>query len=428
MKQFLTLVFVFSFLGSHSQWTRELQLPASTIYSLYRDDSDLLAGGQGIVYFSRDKGETWDSTSLIPGLNSIDAIIVHRNELYVASYGYGVYKSRDFGRTWTNIENGIIHYVSQFCTWRGNLYAATLGGGVFLLDSVRLDQWINYNQGLSNLSLNLYCIAANARTLVAGALTNGTFDRRPIDTSAWSEQFVLNRINPNEGFYDIVTAHDSLFMAGFKAFYLSTNDGLDWNTIATPLFASVTTLLNTNEALLLVRNYTNSNTITNSLYYYVRKDSLQYPAIPFSTVDNRFTYRMQILGGRLWAATTDGLYYMPISGLPGITPANDTDSSGNQEGSPPDSVKTSFGVGNVYPNPISVNGRIQLQTDEPGELSAALFDAGGKLVQMITGHQRLQPGQTILSLNMNNLSTGTYFLRLIINGRVFLRKIIHTSP
>src|SRR5437762_12840939 len=127
MKLIFTLLFLLNLNVSFSQWTRVEQLPASDIFSLYKKNNTIYAGGIKIVDFSNDNGETWDSTSRVPQLITVDNVIVHNDELYASSVGRGVYKSPDGGATWQNISSGIPPIISDFCEWQGDLYAATLG-------------------------------------------------------------------------------------------------------------------------------------------------------------------------------------------------------------------------------------------------------------------------------------------------------------
>jgi photosystem II stability/assembly factor-like uncharacterized protein len=230
MKPIITIALLLYFSNSFSQWTRVQQLPSSDISGLYRKGNTLYAGGKSIIYFSRNKGRTWDSTNRIPQFSSVDNIVVYENELYAASFSFGVYKSVDGGITWKNINAGLFPFVSDFTEWKGNLYAATLGGSVFKLEPVNRNSWSSFNNGLSSLSLNLTSIASTNSTLIAGTLANGMYDYLPANSTIWKERFLLGQIKPSEGVYDIVTAHDSLFLSGHSGlFYLSTNRGRTWN-------------------------------------------------------------------------------------------------------------------------------------------------------------------------------------------------------
>ena len=59
-------------------------------------------------------------------------------------------------------------------------------------------------------------------------------------------------------------------------------------------------------------------------FFYIKKDSLQNPFVNFSVVPNHFTWKIDILGDKLWDASDHGLFFMPLSNLPGITAADDS--------------------------------------------------------------------------------------------------------
>src|SRR5256885_14659433 len=120
MKGIFTFIFALHLTASFSQWTRLQQLPSSDIFSLYRNGNALYAGGRNIIYFSFDKGQTWDSTKFIPQLSAVDNIIVFKNELYASSFNLGVQKSVNGGASWQPINTGIIPAVSDFCEWKGD--------------------------------------------------------------------------------------------------------------------------------------------------------------------------------------------------------------------------------------------------------------------------------------------------------------------
>ena len=325
MKKRLLFFHVFLLLSycSFSQWTRVQQLPATDIFSLYHKDSVLYAGGKNIVYISRDKGRSWDSTTRIPQFSMVDNVIVYKNELYASSYSVGVYKSSDEGNTWRNISTGIFPFLSDFCEWRGDLYAATLGSSVFKLDPVRRDNWLPFSNGLSSLSSNLNSIAGNNKALVAGTIANGLYDYLEANSINWEERFLLGQIRPTEGVYDIITAHDSLFLAGFTGrLYMSTDNGLNWNIFGS-LPSNITSLANASQALLLSRSSFNGVTYT-TFFDYIKKTSLQGPFVHFSTLADHYSYKLDILADRLWDASSNGLFYMPLSDLDGITAADDT--------------------------------------------------------------------------------------------------------
>ena len=319
MKLIFTLVSVLYFSTSFSQWTRVQQLPSSDIFTVYHKDNILYAGGKRVIYVSKDEGQTWDSTATIPSPPLINNIIVYKDELYAASAPSGVFKSSDGGLTWQNIRTGLLFPdISDFCEFKGDLYAATLGNSVYKLDPVSKNKWLFFGNGLSDLSANLNCIAGHGNALVAGTNANGIYDYLPANSTIWEERLLSGQISPNEKAYDIVTAHDTLFYAsGGGRFYMSTDDGFTWQRIGNSLPTAATNIVNAKQALIKTRYIFNGS--SNTLFYFIKKDALQDPFVNFSVVFNHFSYKIDILGNRLWDASTGGLFYMSLSTLPDIS-------------------------------------------------------------------------------------------------------------
>lgn len=322
LKLIIALVLLLNSSVLFAQWKRVEQLPASDIHSLNREGNTLYAGGKDIIYISVDTGQTWDSTSRIPQFISVDNVIIFKNELFVSSYSIGVAKSVDGGRTWQNITSGIIPFVSDFCIWNGDLYAATLGNSVYKLDPVLRNRWLTFSEGLSSLSANINSIAATNHAMVAGTLANGIYDHRPVNSTVWEERLLSGQVRPTEGVYDIITANDSLLLAGKSGtFYISTDYGLSWSRFGGLLPSTFTSLANAREALLLASNTFNG--VNNTSFLYLKKDSFTESFVPFSFVPDHFTYKLDIYAGWIWDASTKGLFYMSLSALPGITDAED---------------------------------------------------------------------------------------------------------
>lgn len=84
--------------------------------------------------YSRDGGETWGNIFINRNSQSymglIQGFLVDRNEIYVYTWRHGIYKTTDYGYTWTTLSNGIPH------DWYGFVYDV---------------QWMALNHG------TLYC-------------------------------------------------------------------------------------------------------------------------------------------------------------------------------------------------------------------------------------------------------------------------------
>jgi Secretion system C-terminal sorting domain len=255
----------------------------------------------------------------------VTSIIVHKNELYAAAPNKGVFKSPDGGSTWQEISSGNDTLdVSDFCEFRGDLYASTLGNSVYKLDPVTRNRWLSFKNGLGSISEVATALAATSNTMIAGTLNNGLYDYLPANSATWEERFLLPRISVNEGSFYIITAHDTLFWPGRTGFfYMSTDGGLNWNHFGNRLTTGNNSIVNAKQALLASRYFFDGVNFINA-FYYLKKDSLQNQFVNFSVVPDRFTWQIDILGDKLWDATDRGLFFMPLSNLPGITSADDS--------------------------------------------------------------------------------------------------------
>jgi hypothetical protein len=441
MKFTFTFMFVLLFAVAFSQWKRVEQLPAADISSLYRKDSVLYAGGKDKVYISKDKGQSWDSSALISFNGPVDAMIVYKNELFVASFGKHVFKSRNDGATWQDIGTGLFPFVQKFCEWRGNLYAATLGDGFYKLDSTRKDRWTPFNNGLSSLSANVNAVGANTHTMIGGTLANGILDRIADNSTQWEERLIINRIVPNGIVFDIIAAHDTLFLTSLPSSYMSTDNGITWNKIGSSISSNYTNLLNAKQAILGARNFFDGAKF-NTTFFFLKKESLEAAFVAFSQVTDHFSYRMEIIGDKLWDASSHGLYFMSLTDLPGITAAEDEKDTvtvvgpgnpgnpGNpgepvNPGGPGEPTHYTFSIGKVFPNPVAGEGHIALSLDAPKSVSAYIYDVTGKLVWAIANKQQMAAGNNILSFSMKNMQSGIYFIKLVIDGKVFTKEIFH---
>jgi photosystem II stability/assembly factor-like uncharacterized protein len=149
----------------------------------------------GLVHVTRDGGRTW--TNVTPPdmpefgrVSQIDASAFDDGSAYVAvkrplldDTAPYIFRTHDFGRTWTKIVNGIpandyVHVVREDHTRRGLLYAGT-----------RLGVYISYDDGgrWESLSLNLPKVPVNDMIVEKNALVLGTHGR---------SFYVLDNIEP----------------------------------------------------------------------------------------------------------------------------------------------------------------------------------------------------------------------------------------
>jgi hypothetical protein len=430
VKLITTLALVLCFQVSFSQWTRVEQLPATDIFNLFRADTVLYAGGRDVVYFSKNNGQSWDSTAHIAGVTTIDAFIVYKNEFYAGCWNKGVFKSSNKGVTWQNMGNSILPYVSQFTEWNGSLYAATLGGSMYKLNEPSRTSWVSFNNGLSSLSVNLPAVHGHNNVLLAGTLANRLYNRFSITTGAWEDIFITGNNSVGDGVYNFISARDSLFMSTHTNIYYSTDEGLTWSKTGSAFPSLYTPLQNTKQGIIAARNTFNGVT-NNTDFFYIKKDNLKASWTPFGSIVDHFAYDFEIIGDKLWEASLHGLNYMSLASLPGFTSPYDSDTIVKTIDPVvpvnPVPVTFPFTVGNVYPNPVNNDGYIAISLNTAKELSATLYDIAGRFISAPVNHLKLNKGKTILPFSIGNISSGTYFLRLAIDDKIFTRKLVHTN-
>jgi len=77
----------------------------------------------------------------------------------------------------------------------------------------------------------------------------------------------------------------------------------------------------------------------------------------------------------------------------------------------------------VYPNPFRESARIEFQLREPCVIKAAIYDADGRLVKILSGDIRI-PGIHSLTWNASGQPGGIYFYRIQFGQSIHSGKLI----
>ncbi len=85
-------------------------------------------------------------------------------------------------------------------------------------------------------------------------------------------------------------------------------------------------------------------------------------------------------------------------------------------------IQPSFKWG-VYPNPILKDSWIQLQLAENSTVAVQLVSVNGTILQSVNKGSLL-PGTYSVPLNLNNAASGTYFLKLVVNGKTYSQTLV----
>ncbi len=81
---------------------------------------------------------------------------------------------------------------------------------------------------------------------------------------------------------------------------------------------------------------------------------------------------------------------------------------------------------NVYPNPTNNQSRIQFDLEKSSRVSILVLDLNGRVISNPTVNEFLDAGKHSYHLNINN-EAGIYLVKLIIDGKVSVKKVISTK-
>jgi hypothetical protein len=122
--------------------------------------------------------------------------------------------------------------------------------------------------------------------------------------------------------------------------------------------------------------------------------------------------------------TSDEMFYLPLSYV--IYAPGDEQIVLNAE----DPNFESHGIKNissktypVYPNPVEDQIKFSFTLDKTQEIRIDLCNSEGKLVQVMVENKKFLQGQHIEQLNLKNISTGNYLLRLHTKAGILTEKI-----
>ncbi|WP_295792018.1 sialidase family protein [Mucilaginibacter sp.] len=245
-----------------AKWTK-LNAPNKGINVLELVNNTIYAGIGNNLYISNDEGATWTSSEIgKPGLADVTAIKVFNNIVYAGTNASGVFSSSDGGKTWTNNGPFFNTGVTSFAERNNNLYAATDGDGVMILNQASA-KWEPFNNNLPQIitSYTVFKIVNTNNTLVAAAGVNSTFYHYDFTNNQWVESAL-----PKLGSYLVDAIYDNGAIIGIgteRKIIRSVNNGIDWTYDTKDLQETLPGALN------------NEKIYAGSLKYYVLINTIQ---------------------------------------------------------------------------------------------------------------------------------------------------------
>ena len=190
------------------------------------------AAFEGWIYRSTDNGSSWVYVNFPDNSHSAGTPISYiifdgQNNIYVAQYRLGVYRSTNNGISFKEINSGLTNKnVLSLFQLNGILFVGTDGGGVYV-STDKGDNWRQSNSGLSSLWIT--CLASTATgTLFAGSNFDGGVFRSTNNGNTWTS------IGPsNESITCLTVNSNNKIFAGTdtSGIFFSTDDGETWKQI-----------------------------------------------------------------------------------------------------------------------------------------------------------------------------------------------------
>jgi hypothetical protein len=380
-KPLITSIILFIYiLNAHAQWQKTNGPDCDFVYTIKSNDQYLFASSQNGVFRSGDGGDKW--VRINNGLKDsfVFSLEVSGKKVFAGTERKGVFMSLDNGNTWFEANNGLTsnRTVRALRYDKGTLYAGLDFGLFYTEDGIT---WHSFLLPMSDVG----AIDIFGSYLIAGGYTVFLVD---IEEYTWNKK---NIGLPNDDITDLAV-YDSLI------FVLTTNYGL---------------YTSTDSGNTWVPNTAFSIHTNNTIYI---KDSLIFVGASFLGVHFSSDY------GLSWQDISEGLEYKNVYSL---HIKDDFIYAGTGKGGVwKRRLSEVLGTENKYidqqisigPNPAKETIQIKVPLQKHTKLQ--IIDLNGHVLK-----QECFISNTI-SLNLQNIPSGVYFLKLLSESDVFIEKFI----
>lgn len=215
----LSLLLIFKV--STAQWKITPGPSMTSPLCLSSVDSLLFVATSSGVYKSSDDGLTWEFLEVGAVTNSFSCILTFNSIIYIGTNGSaatnddGLFKSIDYGNTWTKCKNGKIYQLFS----SGNKLFVTSTGGFFSSQ----DNGLTWQQEFSSISIQY--LTANTNKLFGCDPFTGIYSRQASDT-AWNSLSIAGITDLD--FESIAVKDSILCVATTGDFFISHNLGGSW--------------------------------------------------------------------------------------------------------------------------------------------------------------------------------------------------------
>ena len=414
MKNLLSLLFITILFSTQSfaQWDKIEEITSPFIYSALFDDDNIYVGGDSL-YISRDRGLTWQSTTLNGQAIEITALFKYDNKIFAGTYGSGVFVSINNGISWQSYNSGLSSYAlyaKKFVTSGDTVFYATDGGGVYYLIN-NTNVWQSYNQNLpSNIAWTINDLVVTNNNLIASAGGSGFYYLRPKGSSEWIEK----RIQTPQGIYTTPNAFlstgDIVFSGSRFGIYRSLDEGNTFDSVGiSAMDMSVVSFAKDKNRI--YAGYTRSS--GNDFFVWFSDDLGE----SWNFFDHQFQFLLDlyIYDNKIWAGTNDGLWFKELETL-SVDPIE---------------YPAAFKLEQNYPNPFNPTTKINWQSPVDSWQTLRVYDILGNEVATLVNEHR-SAGNYEIDFNLAQsaatdhpaTASGVYFYRLEIGSYRETKKMI----
>jgi hypothetical protein len=356
-------------------------------------------------------GQNWVSVNAapIPGtLNLHNIFAIDENTALVAGSGTAsfLFRTSDGGANWSQVftENGgFINAVSMGNSMAGFMVGDPVGG--------RWSLWGTIDGGLTWDSTDFYLPQNGSEAgwnnsfffeINSGVWfgTNNTRVYKSISLVSWTSQVTTGQANS----YAIWFNNPILGMTGGTALVITTNGGLSWQNVpsALPGTANISAITGNESTWLVTRQaaqvYISSN---NGLSW---NTSYTAPAGSY-----RHLVKDRSTGTVYYAVRTDGGITRGELTV-GITPVSDE-------------LPRKFNLYPNYPNPFNPGTKIKFSLPKEDFVNLIVYDELGRVIESLV-HETLKSGVYEVNFDASGLASGVYFYKIITKEFVQARKMI----
>ena len=396
--------------NSYSQWTKIVSAPSQMYDDIFEAGGNLYLGSYGSgIYRSIDGTLTWQQIN--NGLNTFEALVIYQilisgSNMYAATID-GIYKSTNSGANWVKKSNGIIvgggatyAFTLSIFEFSGNLFTGSWTG--IYRSTNNAENWLATNISGSSVSAINFTYHNGILFAAREAGTNPVGFKSSDNGVTWSTITSFNL--PMITFF---SEGMNLWAGTIDGVWLSTNDGLSWqmrnNGLTSDPYSSC--IIRVGGTLVTSLKFGGSGIYRSS------NDGLNWENIgtglPFlNSIEKLIVYNSKML-----AATSNGLWQRNISEI-----VVGVESQGA-------SLPQAYKLYQNYPNPFNPRTVISYELRVTSFVSLNIFDISGKHITNLV-NKKEDAGNYSIDFSGEGLPSGIYIYRLTAGDFTETKKMI----